>query len=115
MTESISREEIRNRLDSGEPITLVEALPPKYFDEGHLPGALNIPHDQLRELAPALLPDQQALIAVYCASTECNNSKIATNLLRSLGYVNAREYVGGKRDWVEAGLPVEAGVHRHAS
>ena len=115
MNETISREDIRIRLDNGEPITLVEALPRKYFDEAHLPGAINIPHDQLRELAPALLPDKEALIAVYCASTECNNSRVATNLLRSLGYANAREYIDGKRDWIEAGLPVESSARQRAS
>ena len=115
MTATISRDEIRARLDRGDALTLVEALPPKYFDEAHLPGAINIPHDRVRELAPALLPDKNAPIAVYCASTECNNSRIATDLLRSLGYVNAREYVDGKQDWIEAGLPVESGVERRAS
>jgi len=115
MTATISREEIRTRLDNGEPITLVEALPPKYFDEAHLPGAINIPHDQVRELAPTLLPDKEALVAVYCASTECSNSKVATDLLRSLGYANAREYVDGKKDWIEAGLPVETSAQRRAS
>lgn len=114
MTATITRDEIRARLDGGEPITLVEALPAKYFDEAHLPGAINIPHDQVRELAPSLLPDKRAPIAVYCASTECNNSKIATDLLRSLGYTDAREYVDGKQDWIEAGLPVEASVQRQA-
>ncbi len=115
MTATITRAEIKARLDDGKPLTLVEALPAKYFDEAHLPGAINIPHDQVRELAPSLLPDKHAPIAVYCASTECNNSKIATDLLRSLGYVNAREYVDGKKDWIEAGLPVETSAQRQAS
>lgn len=115
MNETITREEISNRLDDGEPVTLVEALPPGYFDEAHLPGAINIPHDQVRELASVLLPDKEALIAVYCASTACNNSRIAVNLLRSLGYINAREYVDGKQDWIEAGLPVEASAQLRAS
>lgn len=115
MTATISREEIKAALDHGEPIILVEALPPKYFDEAHLPGAINIPPEQVGELAPALLPDKVALVAVYCASTECSNSKTATDLLHSLGYVNAREYVDGKQDWIEAGLPVETSAHRRAS
>ncbi len=115
MTDTITRDEIKVRLERGDAITLVEALPPKYFAEAHLPGAINIPHDQVHELATALLPDKNAPIAVYCASTECNNSRIATDLLRSLGYVDAREYVDGKRDWIEAGLPFEASVARQAS
>lgn len=115
MTDTISRDDIKSRLDRNQSITLVEALPPKYFDEGHLPGAINIPHDRVRELAPSLLPDRQALIAVYCASTSCRNSKLATEALRSLGYSNALEYVAGKQDWVEAGLPLEVNAERRAS
>ena len=115
MSATISRNEIKTRIDKGEAITLVEALPPKYFDDNHLPGAINIPHDQVRELAPTLLPNKDALIAVYCASTECKNSKIATDILLSLGYSNAREYVDGKKDWIEAGLPVDAAEQRRAS
>lgn len=115
MTQTISRATIESLLESNEPITLVEALPAKYFDEGHLPGAINIPHDQVRELAPSLLPDKEALIAVYCASTTCRNSKVATDLLRSLGYSNALEYTDGKQDWVEAGLPLEPTLEKRAS
>ncbi len=115
MTATISRNEIKTRVDNGEPITLVEALPPKYFEHAHLPGAINIPHDQVRQLAPALLPDKNALIAVYCASTECKNSEIAVGLLHDLGYANAREYVDGKKDWIGAGLSVESGEQRRAS
>lgn len=115
MTDTISRDDIKSHLDRNRPITLVEALPPKYFDQGHLPGAINIPHDRVRELAPALLPDKEAPIAVYCASASCRNSKLAAETLRSLGYGKVREYVEGKQDWVEAGLPLESGVERQAS
>ena len=65
MTQTIERSEIKRLLDSGEPVTIVEALPEKYFKHAHLPGALNMPHDQTRELAPSLLPDKEALIVVY--------------------------------------------------
>ena len=114
MTATITRDEIKARLDRGDAITLVEALPVKFYAEAHLPGAINIPHDRVRELAPTLLPDKHAPIAVYCASTECNNSKLATDQLRSLGYTDAREYVDGKKDWIEAGLPVETSAQRKA-
>ncbi len=108
MNNTITREEIQRKINTNEPITLVEALPQKYYDAEHLPGAIHLPHDQVRELASQLLPDKNTLIAVYCASTECQNSRIATNLLEQLGYTNAHEYVGGKQDWMEAGLPIES-------
>ncbi len=106
---TITRNEIKALLDTGAAVTLVEALPEKYWKHSHLPGAINIPHDRTRELAPALLPNKDALIVVYCANEPCKNSTIASEELVALGYRNVREYVGGKQDWVDAGLPVEKG------
>src|SRR5262245_21336638 len=107
MHRSIKREEIQQLQGSKTPLILVEALPERYYAQGHLPGAINLPHDQVRERAPALLPDKSAFIAVYCANTPCQNSAIAARTLDSLGYTNVAEYVEGKQDWVEAGLPLE--------
>jgi len=48
MSKTISREELKARLDGGDPPVLVEALPLKYYRHSHLPGALHLPHDQVR-------------------------------------------------------------------
>ncbi len=106
MTPSITRDELRTAIERGGA-TVVEALPPMYFAKEHLPGAINLPHDQVRELAPALLPDRGAAIVTYCANTPCQNSGIAAATLIAMGYTDVREYVEGKQDWIEAGLPVE--------
>ena len=103
----IYRDDIRAHLAAGTPMQVVEALPEKYYRKAHLPGAINLPHDQVGERAAELLPDKQAFIVVYCANTACENSRIAAQTLASLGYVNVAEYVEGKQDWIEAGLPVE--------
>jgi rhodanese-related sulfurtransferase len=108
MTKTITREKIKEKLDTEEPMTIIEALPQKYFDAEHLPGALNIPHDEIQVLAPDILPDKNAFMVVYCASTDCRNSKIATDTLQKMGYTNAFEYVEGKQHWLEANFPVES-------
>lgn len=107
MSKTITREQITDKLNKQEPMTIVEALPQKYFDAEHLPGAVNIPHDEIRLKASNMLPDKDAFIVVYCASTECQNSKLATNTLQQMGYTNAFEYVEGKQHWLAANLPVE--------
>lgn len=108
MTKTITREQIKEKLDTKEPVTIIEALPKKYFDAEHLPGALNIPHDEIQVRAPDMLPDKDAFIVVYCASTDCRNSKIAADTLQQMGYTNAFEYVEGKQHWLEANFPVES-------
>ena len=110
MHPTITRAELEQAIAEGGA-TVVEALPPMYFADAHLPGAVNLPHDRVRELAPALLPDRDAAIVVYCANTPCQNSGIATRELIAMGYQDVREYAEGKQDWVEAGLPVETGTH----
>ena len=102
----ISRDELHRSLVADDAPTLVEALGPAYFDDAHLPGAVNIPPDQVDRLALALLPDKDARIVVYCSGT-CHNSQIAAERLIDLGYRRVHVYLGGKEDWVEHGLPVE--------
>jgi rhodanese-related sulfurtransferase len=64
----ISRNELKARLDRGDDFTLVEALPPPAYHDGHIQGAINLPPVQVRELASRRLPDKAADIVVYCAS-----------------------------------------------
>jgi rhodanese-related sulfurtransferase len=109
MVAKISRDELKAKLDRREGVILVEALPEKYFRHAHLPGAINIPHDAVDGLAPALLPDKDAEIVVYCANAPCENSGIAAERLAQLGYARVRDYHEGKADWIEAGYPVEKG------
>jgi rhodanese-related sulfurtransferase len=107
MNASITRNELNSKLLSAARPTLVEALPEKYYADKHLPSALNMPHDQVDSLAPALLPDKSAEIIVYCANTQCQNSHIAAHRLSVLGYTAVAVYRGGKQDWEDAGLPFE--------
>jgi rhodanese-related sulfurtransferase len=102
LSEEISRDELRERLDE---LTLVEALPRAAFRRLHLPHAVNVPKGDVERLAPALLPDHGAEIVVYCGSWLCRSSDRVAEKLRRLGYTHVRVYRGGKADWRRAGLP----------
>jgi rhodanese-related sulfurtransferase len=104
----IHRDDIHAHIRAGTTMHLVEALPEKYYRDGHLPGAILLPHDEVRNQAGTRLPDKDAFIVVYCANTACQNSRIAAQTLASMGYSNVAEYEEGKQDWIEAGLPVES-------
>ena len=110
MAKRITLQELRAKLEAGEKLLLLEALPRTSYEEVHLPGALNLPLDELEELAPRLVPDRHAQIVVYCKDEACRNSELAARRLRRLGYTNVRDYVGGKAEWIAAGLPVERGL-----
>ena len=106
MTTPISRQDLRAKLESGERPVLVEALGSAYFADAHLPGAINIPPDQVDRLAPRLLADLDVEIVVYCSGT-CRNSEAAARRLEELGYRRVLVYREGKEDWIEHDLPVE--------
>jgi rhodanese-related sulfurtransferase len=110
MATTISRDALKAKLDRADSFILLEALPATYFEDAHLPGAHNMPHDQVDALAPTMIPDRSTEVVVYCANAPCPNSGIAARRLQALGYANVREYVEGKEDWVNAGLPVERGA-----
>jgi rhodanese-related sulfurtransferase len=115
MAPKLTLDQLRQRIDANPNIVLVEALPEQYYRHSHLPGAINIPHDAVDALAPALLPNKDAEIVVYCASGPCQNSGIAANHLLELGYTHVADYHEGKAEWVEAGLPVEGQARARAA
>ena len=106
---TITRDELQAAIENGDVI-VVETLGPQYYDDAHLPGAINIPYTETARLAPALLPDKAAAIVTYCSNTACRNSEIVASQLRAMGYSDVRKYAEGKEDWREAGLPLESGV-----
>jgi rhodanese-related sulfurtransferase len=102
----ITRDVLYARIVGPDPITVVEALGAAYYDDAHLPGAVNLPPGQVDRLAPALLPDRDAHVVVYCSGT-CSSAEVVARRLEALGYSDVAVYAGGKEDWVEHGLPLE--------
>ncbi|CAN5233419.1 hypothetical protein BH18GEM1_BH18GEM1_10220 [soil metagenome] len=68
MTGTISREDLKQKIDRGDNFRLVETLAEDKYQKAHLPGAVHLPPDQIHERAAEILPDKAAEIVVYCAS-----------------------------------------------
>ena len=68
MDRIISTKDLKSKFDQKQ-ITLVETLAPERYHEAHIPGALNIPPERIKERAPQLLPNKNAEIVTYCANT----------------------------------------------
>jgi rhodanese-related sulfurtransferase len=100
---TITAAELGKLLASQNPPRVAEILGASYFEQGHLPGAINLPLEGFVENARRALPDPSAAIVVYCASATCKNSDVAATKLRSLGYTNVRVFTGGKAAWTAEG------------
>lgn len=107
----IDREGVAEEIARGRAV-VVEALPAPYYEDAHLPGARNLPHDATEHTIGEVLPDRDATVIVYCSNLACPNSTILSRRLAQLGYSDVREYEAGKEDWITAGLLVESVTDR---
>lgn len=103
----MEREALEAALRSDSPPLLLEALPPRYYDDAHLPGAIRIDEERVVEQLKALGVGPDRAIVVYCANQQCRNSHRAAQNLVSGGWTRVSVYAGGKEDWREAGLPLD--------
>jgi rhodanese-related sulfurtransferase len=107
MTELITRSDLEILVAAGS-VVLIDALPASYYDQLHLPSALNLVESDVETEAPRLLPDKNAAIVTYCSNEACGNSQAVANRLARLGYTAVRKYREGIQDWVAAGNPTES-------
>lgn len=104
--EPVSHDELANRLRDGV-VTLIDVRPGEEFTAGHIPGAVNIPLDELpRRLGE--LPADRTIIA-YCRGPYCVFAFEAVAALRAQGY-DARRLADGYPQWWAARRPVAAAV-----
>ena len=70
--------------DAAHNVVLVDVRTPEEYRAGHKEGALNIPVDEVEQLAPQLLPDKNAVILLYCRTGKRADRAMGT--LRKMGY-----------------------------
>ena len=93
---NITAEEAKAIMDIEEGYIILDARTQEEYDQGHIPGAIVISHEEIAEKAEEVLTDKDQLILVYCRSGR--RSKIAAEALVELGYTNIKEF-GGIIDW----------------
>ncbi len=93
---NITADEAKAVMESDAEYVIVDARTAEEFAEGHIPGAILIPYDEITETAENILTDKNKTILIYCRSGR--RSKIAAEALLALGYTDIREF-GGIIDW----------------
>ena len=93
---NITAQEAKHIMDTQEGYIILDTRAQYEYEESHIPGAIVIPHDEIKDKAEQMLPDKDQLILVYCRSGR--RSKLASQDLVDLGYTNIKEF-GGIIDW----------------
>jgi rhodanese-related sulfurtransferase len=99
----ISAQELKERLDRGDPLKLVNALGVWEYQAAHIRGSLHFSTHE--EALRALGRDDE--IVVHCSNPSCMASVALYQLLERNGYRNLRRFAGGLQEWQEAGYPLE--------
>ena len=92
----ISMDEAVAMMKDEKNYIILDVRRPDEYAEGHIPGAINVPNEEIGTAEIAKLPDKAQLILVYCRSGR--RSKEASEKLVKLGYTNIVEF-GGILDW----------------
>ena len=92
----ISMDEAVKMMRDEKDYIILDVRRPDEFAEGHIPGAINVPNEEIGTAEIAELPDKSQLILVYCRSGR--RSKEASEKLVMLGYTNIVEF-GGIQDY----------------
>ena len=87
---------VKERLDKGEKLIIVDVRTKEEYDSGHIANSLLIPYDEIEKKAPALLTDKNAAIIVYCRTGR--RSEAAGRMLLALGYRDVKN-LGGVLTW----------------
>ena len=94
---SITAQQAKTLMDTTEDYILLDTRTQEEYEEGHIPGAILIPQEEINETrSEEELPNKDQLILLYCRSGR--DSKLAAQTLASLGYTNIREF-GDISDW----------------
>jgi rhodanese-related sulfurtransferase len=98
-------DEVKQRLDRGEKLLLVDVREESEFAKDHLPGAIHLGKGVIERDVEARVPDTNAPMVLYCGGGF--RSALAADNLQKMGYTNVISMDGGIRVWREKGLPLE--------
>jgi rhodanese-related sulfurtransferase len=106
--ETIDAAYVMGLVEAGDAF-IIDARPVSDYEAGHIPGAINIPYDQMADHVEEVtsLMAFDARIVCYCNGPDCDFSDQVASELRFLGYSNVGIFVGGWEHWKQAGYQVE--------
>jgi len=98
---------VKQRLDAGEKLLLVDTREESEWARGHLPGAIHLSKGIIERDIEKTVPDKSAEIILYCGGGF--RSALAADNLQKMGYTNVVSMDGGWRAWNESKFPTARG------
>ncbi len=99
---------LMQRIEAGDAPLIVDVRGAGEFAQGHVPGAINIPHGDMGVRAGEiedLLGDKERPVLLYCQSGR--RAGLAARELRKQGFTDIHHLKGDMPGWIRDGYPVE--------
>lgn len=100
----ITSADLVKRLEGEDVPVILDVRSPEEFADGHIPGAINVPYDQIAANLDSLESFLTAEIVVYCRTGR--RAGVAEKALREAGFTQVVDLEGHMVSWNEAGFPV---------
>ena len=102
----LNASELKALIDSGEKVFLVNPLSDIEYNEGNIPGSVNIPLHTIMS-TDKLPKDKQTLIVTYCLGPKWAVYTKAAGLVANRLYTNIATFSGGIPAWKKANYPLD--------
>ena len=99
----VSVDDVKDKLDSGEKLLLVDVREESEYAKDHLPGAIHLGKGVIERDIEVRVPDLNSAVVLYCGGGF--RSALAADNLQKMGYTNVLSMDGGVRGWREKGYP----------
>lgn len=100
-------DEVKQKLDHGEKVLLVDVREESEFAKDHLPGAIHLGKGVIERDIEARVPEVKTPMILYCGGGF--RSAMAADNLQKMGYTNVLSMDGGVREWREKNYPMSRG------
>ena len=95
--------ELKDQIAESENINIIDVREPEDYQQGHIPGALNLPHAQWDTFNGL---HEDAMNILYCYSATCHLAATAAVKFSQKGF-RVKEMEGGFEAWKQAGFQIE--------
>lgn len=97
-------DEVKQKLDHGDKVLLVDVREESEYAKDHLPGAIHLGKGVIERDIEARVPDVKTPMILYCGGGF--RSAMAADNLQKMGYTNVISMDGGVREWREKNYPM---------
>jgi rhodanese-related sulfurtransferase len=78
---------------------LIDSRPLPRFQQGTIPGSINVPYPAWDKVVNRLPADKNALLVFFCQGVTCQMSPLSQKKAKKLGYTNTKVYHEGVPEW----------------